>query len=264
MLFFPLQKPLTSSALITTTCHLYARSFFSTLPLTILLILSYHFIRFGALYLPPSWQGAHLQIAMFVLIFMFPLSGALFNAIYEIGMQGRFSYRALVITACQRFLSLIGCLISMLLLPAIVLGICLAIHLFIQKTFPDIPLLIAWQGFTFLIVFTTFIPKLFAPLYILIDRQDIESALNTSTQSVRPHFIRTFCLTLYGIALLYCIARLPILAAFFPNEEGSMKIMLLLESVSQIGLILVVPWFFSLLIMQKQDLAYRKKQKAID
>jgi hypothetical protein len=261
MPFLSLQKPLTTTSLITMTCHLYAKSFFSTLPLNMLLILGYHFIQYGNFYLPPHLQSSHGQIAMFVLILMLPLSAAHVYAIYQIGRQGKFSYRTVAITTCQRFLSLIGCFVSMLLLPAIVLGVCLATHLFIEKTFTEPSLLMTWKGFTFLIVFATFIPKLFAPLLVFIDKQDIELALNTSTQWIKDHFIRTFCLTLYGIVLLYGIARLSILASLFPLAEKGSHYVILLESLSYIGLILVLPWFFALLIMQKQDLEYRKKQK---
>jgi hypothetical protein len=255
---FPLQKPLDSKALISTTCHLYRISVIKVLPISILFLIFYNFIRFGEVLFQghPHW---HLQASMFALLFTLPLMAMIFYTQDDVAKDLPIHYRQYIVRFTLRFLSLMGSLFSMLLFPLFILGICVGIYLYLGYKQAPFWLLLTWKQISYVFVFATVVTKLFAPLAALMDEKDANNAVDFSEQMVKGFYWRTFLQSFYAILLLVFLAYLPLIVQ---SSFIQFKIpFYVYETIGQILLILIGPWAFASILTQKYDLQSRLPMK---
>lgn len=262
MVTFPLKQPLDSKSFISSVCHLYKKSVIKLLPFSILCVAMLGFMRFGNLLLPkhaPLFQ----QLSMFVLILLFPAIGMIFSCLDKIAKQQSFSYGSILLAVAKRFISFMGCLFSMTLLPLIVLALCIGGYLFLSHKLVPYFFLFLWVVISYFLLVATLITKIIAPILVLTDNQDANDAVDTSERLIKGSYFQAFIYTLYAILLLVFLIKLPMIIHFFlPSLTNSLS-PLLLEGFAQVLLILIGPWSFALLLAYKYDLQARHPEASI-
>lgn len=256
----PILKNLDNLSLITHACHLYKASIMRVLPLSILLAIFVIYIRVGAQFFSPQWKHYFLQSAMLVAVILLPLGAMIFKTIENVGKEKHSTYLEIFIVGCQKFISLFGTFISMILFPLIVLGLGIAVYFMLLKFHLPSTILILWKALLFVIVFACFVPKLFAPILVVTDNQDANSALDLSSFLVKNYYLRTFTQGLSAVLLIVLLAKLP---ALYPLIKGVavLQLKLILEGISGVLLALIGPWSFALLLVNQSELQWRKREK---
>ena len=258
---FPLQEAQSNNTLIRHTCRLYRLSLLKVLPVSILMIAIYHLCLFGKNYIPTDTQAKFHQLMMFIALFSLPLFSTIVILMLEIGEQKASSYRNAIHTSLLKFLSLVGCLISMILLPIIVLTIGIICFLLIGRFVPGVPVIVyaileILIGFA---VFLAMVPKIIAPILIFSENKDANAAVDAAEQSIKMAFARTLLWTFYGLGLLGFITILPRIFQHFFNKSSLNS--MIPEAIAEVLLILILPWVIALMVMQAKDLYFRWEQK---
>ncbi len=257
MATFPLNAPLTNDALIRTTCHLYRVSVLKVLPISLLIVLVYDFIRYGAALFPDAYVHLHPEFAIFSAILFLPLSAMLFYLLDIIAKEQPFSYGDGVIVTAKKLLTLIGCFFSMLLFPLFIMGICTGVYVFLGiKNFPQ-GVLFGWLIFSLLVVFAAFVPKLLAPILVMSDDQSANDSVDNSERLVKSHYLRTFVFMLYAVLLLFFLVDLGhLVKAYIPLLRQQSPF--LVQGITQAIWVIIAPWSFALLLTTKYDLQLRE------
>ncbi|OJV89034.1 MAG: hypothetical protein BGO43_01350 [Gammaproteobacteria bacterium 39-13] len=223
------------------------------LPFSILSLVIYDFICFGKMLFPkhvPLFQ----QLSMFAVLLLLPAAAMLFPALDKIAKQQSFSVSDIFLLGASRFLSFMGSILSMVLLPLIILGICIGVYLFLSQKHVTYPYLFGWVMFSYFLILATMITKILAPILVLVDEQDANSSVDESDRLVKGYYFQTFTYVLYAILLLILLARVPqIIYGFFPALTKSIP-SIWLEGLAQILLIIVGPWSFAFLLTHKYNL----------
>lgn len=257
MALLPLSASSGMDELIKTTCKLYRQSLPKTLPITLMLIALFDFVLYGSHLFPKEYVYLHPQIAIFVTVILLTMTGTLFCAIDTIGKELPFSYGKLVVITLQRFLPLAGCFFSMLLLPALIGGVCAGVYFYLGYNNVSQPILFAWLGLSSLILFAVFVPKLFAPILVFIDSFSANDSIDESARLVKGNFARCFELTLFAGLILFFFAIFGhLLLAYVPILKTLPFI--IVEGIGQILLLLNASWAFSLLLTLKYDLQQKR------
>jgi hypothetical protein len=255
MAIFPLKDIQSNDTLIRHTCKLYGLSLLKVLPLSLSVVVIYHLVRFGEIYF-----GQSQQLIMFIAILCLPLFSAMVVLILQVGEEKSLSLKSLFMPPLQRFLSLLACLVSMILVPLIValvgvVGYFLMGHFFTKLPAEVFFLLKILIG---LAVFFVLLPKIFAPILLFSESLEVNTALDTSEELVKMQYARTLIFTLYGLSLLWFIAILPTLFQFYFKKVALSS--LVLELMAEGLLVLILPWVITLFVMQAKDLYLRKTQ----
>src|SRR5258708_4368024 len=95
---------------------LYRKGFSRALPISFVIVAIIYIAQHGQTYMPLQWQHLFKQASAFAVVFIVPLYGALVIVLAQ-------THENVLEAVGSRFLSLFGCLISMLLVPMIVLVI---------------------------------------------------------------------------------------------------------------------------------------------
>ncbi len=258
---FPLQEAQNNNALIRHTCHLYRLSLIRVLPLSLLMIAIYHLLLFGKNYIPALYQARFHQLMMFIVLLALPLFSMIVLLILQIGEQKSPSYLSAIKTSLNKFLSLVGCLISMILLPLIVLTVGIICYFLIGHFFSPLPIIVfaILEAIIGLGIFLALIPKIIAPILLFSEDKDANSAVEAAEQSTKMAFGRTILWMFYGFALLGFIAISPgIFGLLFKKTALNPMI---LEWVAEGVLVIILPWVMALWVMQAKDLYFRWEQK---
>lgn len=256
MATFPFSQAVDDKTFIKTVCHLYRISLIKVMPVGLLLLLIYDFMRFGDVLFPKQYAHLHIQVAAFATLILLPLFGTLICIQDAVGKENPIDYKKLFFYTATRFLSLMGCLFSMLVFPGIVFLICIGGYfLLAMKGFP-ITLILAWSALSGFLVFGAFVTKIVAPILVFVDEQNANDAVENSEQVVKGYYIRTFIFSLYAILLLVFLSKFSYMATgyFHSLKEVSPWV---LEGIAQVLLLIIGPWSFALLLAQKYDLQSR-------
>ncbi|MGD9591954.1 MAG: hypothetical protein AB7V32_05495 [Candidatus Berkiella sp.] len=256
MAHFPLNRIINNDDVIKICCRLYRQSVLKVLPISIALLLLYNFIRFGEYLYPEKYAHLHPQIAIFAVALLLPLIGALFSAIDAIGKTSTLSYSQLAIYTIQRFLPLAGCFFSMLLVPALILGVCAGVYFYLGMIEVNMLILFGWAGISSLIVFASFVPKVFAPILVFSDMLGANESIDESARLVKGNFLRCMLFCLLAGLVLFFFARLGyLITSYFPALKTLPRYMP--EAIAQVLLAIIGPWSFALLLTLKYDLQIR-------
>ncbi len=259
MALIPLKAPLSNDAIITNCCKLYRLSLPKVLALNISLLLVLNFIRFGASLYPAPYAHLHSQIAIFAVVILLILSGTLFCAIDGVAKGMTTSYKNLLYFTLSRFLPFAGCIFSMFLLPALIMGVCVGVYFFLGFRQVNTLYMFSWLCITGLILIAAFIPKLFAPILVFIDNLGANESIDESARLVKGNFFRSFVFCLLAIlVVLFFIMLGKILAVFIPELKAQPQ--MVIESVGQVLLAFIASWSFALLLILKYDLQQRHPQ----
>ncbi len=267
MPLFPLSRPLQGAGLLTCATRLYFKSILQLLPLSILIVGLFYIIRFGQPYVPKQWQHLFSQVAMFACVFTVPLCASLIGIQNRVATEPPAPRLSIFILICRSFLSLFGCLISMLLFPMIILAACFAISFALDfyapflKNLPLLQIQFAWQQLIPIVVFASFVSKIFAPVLVVIQNEDSNTAIDHSEFLVKGYFFRTFIYGLLMVELLNLFSQLPTLMRFYYPDGAKQLLPQALEAIAQGLLILVIPWISAVLLTQCYDLKRRKAVK---
>jgi hypothetical protein len=271
MATFPFPQVVDSKTFIKTVCHLYRISVIKVLPVSILLLLIYDFIRFGSVLFPKQYTHYHLHAACVALLIFLPLIGTLFCIQDAIGKEKPIEYLKLIIFTATRFLSLMGCLFSMLVFPGLIFLICIGVyfglamkgaaiaHVLGWKVFP-VEIILGWKIFSEFAVFAAFVSKILAPILVFTDEQNANDAVDNSEKLIQGYFVRTFIFTLYAFLLLFFLSDFSYLATAYFHSLKHVSSMIL-EGIGQLLLLIIGPWSFALLLTQKYDLQSRVVEK---
>ncbi len=257
MAIFPLEHPLDGMKLIAAACRLYKISLLRLLPLLVLVVFIYHLFRFGDHYLPKAYVNLYHQVSWYVLILWIPMVFSIFSKLDKISRDQSFSGWELCILTAQRFITLMVCLVSILLFPAIILAIGIIVNLVLGKYHAPFLVFMIWNSVLCLLLFAISVNKLFAPILVVTHQQDANNAIDKSTLLVKGFYWRTFGYSLYAILLLVFLCFLPTLFnALLPIKQLPFYIT---EGIGELLLLLIGPWSFALMLTQLQDLISRKK-----
>lgn len=259
MPIFPLSQRLTDSELLKTTCHLYQISLLKVLPLSLLCVAIIQYFRFGKAYLPLLLQPYHQQSAMFLLVMILPLLGAMILVFDKIAKDTSFTVLSIVKETAVRFLSLIGALISMALVPLVVLGICVVSYYAMMYYHVDPRVLFAWLIIAQLLTFMAFVSNLYAPWLILSDKLDANEAQDESQFLVKNNFLRTFTHGLFAVLVIVFLIQLPGLVEYY---FAKMKLPMWGVEIAAGALLMIIgPWSLVFLLTNKYDLQVLKKDR---
>ncbi|MGE3319419.1 MAG: hypothetical protein AB7I18_08975 [Candidatus Berkiella sp.] len=257
MPIFPLSQPLSDRELLKTTCHLYKISLLRVLPFSLLCVAILHYFNYGKAYLPLAWQPYHQQSAMFALIVLLPLLGAMITTIDNLATNKPCTPSVVLKETAIRFLSLLGGLVSIALIPMIVLGVCFAAYYGLIIYDANFNVLFAWLFFTLFLVFTTIVSNIYVPWLIFSDDLDANAAQDTSSFLVKGYFLRTFSHSLFAILLIIFLMKLPGLFSYY---FASLNIPALAIELGSLALLMLIgPWSLVFLLTNKYDLQVRKQ-----
>lgn len=257
MPIFPFSQRLTDSGLLKATCHLYRISLLKVLPLSLLCVAIILYFRFGKAYLPSVVQSYHQESAMFLLVLTLPLLSAMIILIDKIATSASFTMLSIVKETALRFLSVIGALISMALLPLITLGVCVAAYYGMMYYHVDPRLMFAWLMFTLLLTFMALVSNLYAPWLILSDKLDANEAQDNSQFLTKNNFLRTFSHGLFSVLVIILLMQLPgLIDYYFAKMKPPMWGV---ELVADVLLMIIGPWSLVFLLANKYDLQIQKK-----
>lgn len=257
---FPIKQAEPNDQLIKTACRLYRQSLLAVLPLSLLAVVIYYAICFGDQYLPQQWMAYYKQLAMFASLVLLPLLAMMVSIMDHTGKGLSFSYGSIIGFTLQRFLSLLGALLSLLLLPLIILACGIALYLFlgIQKT-PEIVLFIV-RIFILLAIFATLMTKIFAPILVITHEQDANNAIEYSSKLVKGSYWRTLIFTLYAILWIAFLVALPRLSYYYFPAYVQKFPFWQLQAAGLFLLALLGPWSLSFMIAQQYNLQAKQGQ----
>lgn len=247
-----------TDGLIKNTCRLYRLSLWRILPFSTLIVALYHLIIFGQSYIPAPWLKYYKQSAMFGLIIIFCLMAMIFKTLDAIAKQAPLPLGALIHFTFTRFLSLLGAIISLLLLPAILLALGVAIYLFLGIQQVPALALLGWQCLVVGTIFASLVPKILAPILVISDEQEANAAVENSPRLVKHFYWRTLMLTLYSYLLWVFLIQLPSLITYYFPQLAQQISPLILQISADVLLVVIGPWSFACLLMQKYDLQIQK------
>lgn len=257
---YPIQRPLDDKALIHYICNLYKKSVLPLLPFTILIVVMFHFVVLGQHFFAPEKRSLHMQIAMFLIVLMPFIVAAMVTVVHHIATARGYSYPLVSYHVFARVLSLFGSLISIALLPLIVLGLCVAIHLALGIY--NAPL---WSLFIFdqlipIFVFAILVSRLFAPILVNTQNLDANLSVDESINLVKGYYWRTFIFTLFAFLLIVFLAKIPSLMIYYVPQTIALNEQIR-QIIADVLLVLFMPWSVTCLIMQLEDLQIRRKAK---
>jgi len=261
MPIFPLAQPLSDRDLLKTTCHLYKISLLRVLPYSFLCVAILHFFNYGKAYLPLAWQPYHQQSAMFALIALLPILGAMITTIDHIATDKPATPSVVLKETALRFLPLLGALVSIALLPMILIGVCFAAYYGLIYYHVNFNILFAWLCFTMLLIFTVMVSNIFVPWLIFSDDLDANAAQDKSRFLVKGYFLRTLTHSLFAVLIIIFLLKLPGLFSYY---FAGMKIPVIgIEFIAEAILMLIGPWSLVFLLSNKYDLQARKKESVV-
>lgn len=257
---YPIQRPLDDHALIGYICNLYKKSIVPLLPFTILMVVLYHFMILGQPLLPPAYRPIHMQLAMFMLVLMLPLFCAMVTLVHHIATARGYRYKLIAYHIAARLLSLFGCILSIILLPLIVLGLCFAVYFAMGMYKAPF-----WSMFVFyqlipIFVFAIFVSRVFAPILVYTQNLDANLSIDESVHLVKGYYWRTFIFTLFSFLILVLLAKIPDMMVYYLPQSNAISLQMR-QLIADILLIIFAPWTISSLIMQLEDLQIRRKEK---
>lgn len=268
-------KPMSDHMLFSTTCKLYYKSLKSTLPVSFIAVFIF-VVLFHLNALFPKLQNIAMrgpgglgigELAMISAILLLPWLGVIWLIQIQYVAKKPISYPHLFSVAYQRLLALLGCLISLCLLPAIVLGVLIVSHILFlawAKTgspqwfaLLNNPLHLLMQKIALgLLLLAILSNKLFAPLLVFSDELNAESAIELSPVLVKHHAIKTYFYHLYGIAIIVLAYALPQIIQYFAPQLKWPPIITLGISIVLVALLL--PWTLSFWLVRSWDLKARQ------
>lgn len=225
------------------------------MPFMLIILALYHYTIVERL-LPEHVTTLKINLNMFLLILILPIKGAMITLVYYKAISKQTSYKQVIYLGFARLLSLLGCLLSMILLPLIVLGLGMVIYLIMG--FYNAPF---WSLFLFLkiiplLVFAVILPKIFAPFLVYTHNQGASESIEVSTTLVKGFYRRTFIFTLFAILLIEFLYKLVYLP-YWPGIEGLSDA--IKQGIAYALILLIGPWSLACMIMQLADLQFRKK-----
>lgn len=262
MPIFPVAQPLDDHELLKTTCHLYKITLLRVLPFSFLCVAILYYFNYGKALLPLAWQHYHQQSAMFALIALLPIIGAMITTVDHFATDKSCAPSVVLKDTAIRFLSLLGALVSMAFVPMILLGVCAAAYYALIYYHANFNVLFAWLFLTQFLIYAAIVSNIYVPWLIFSDDLDANAAQDKSSFLVKGYFFKTFSHGLFSILLIIFLLKLPGLVNYY---FAGLKIPVLqIELVSKALLMLLGPWSLVFLLTNKYDLQARKKDVNTD
>lgn len=251
-----LQKPNHSDQLLKFSVSSYGALLKHTLPISALLILMGIAVICGPGMLPTAYQE-HAELgAMFVVIAMLPVIGTLLTVIRHRLENQSYGIISLFIYACQRFISLIGAMVSMCLLPLIILFVSIGAYfaLLSMKTHPFVLFIAPSVMYALLIL--SLIRKWFAVSLVFTEKCDANAAVETSEQMTRGFYWRTCLYVVFALCIFLLIFNIPQMSHYYVPASRAISAVWF-EGTQGLLLFLVIPWAAALWIFHERDLWHR-------
>lgn len=254
---FP-QQPLTNTALIKLSLVWYKQSFVALLPVAAIIGLLHGLFILDKILvtniIEESTQELVKLVLMLGLISAFLLTGMMLKIAFSKISNEAINYLDEFLYLINKIPSLIGVFLLAIFLPAIVFT--LGVIGFFALSHFNTPFIIIglWWLFILIVLFASVVSKIFAPLFVIIDGSYANEAVSDSVSLVKGNYWRTFLYLTSAIVLLGIVILFP---AYIGPMNTTNKI--ILQIVSDLFLVVTLPYIVSLWIVNKMDLALRKK-----
>lgn len=249
----PLLHPLSDKGLFQATHRLFRESLVKVLPINIVIAL---IIYIATADLPPLTTHQN-KIAMGLFFLLIPLFGTMI-AILDNQAKGRANdYSSVFNQVFKTFLMYIEGLISILLFPMIIIGLCVIVYFGLLYYRVHYNILFAWKLLSALIIFSIIFRQVFVPSLIIGDNIDPNSAQNHSISLAKLKLRRTFIACCLAFLLITLLSKAPGLASYyFPFLK---KMGMIAPLVITFLLVFFWSWPIAFILIQQYDLQSRKK-----
>lgn len=251
----PLKHPLSEKGLFQATQKLYRETLKKVLPINLLIAL---IIYFASRELPfiSTYQN---KIAVGLLVLLLPLFILMITMLDNHAKAKPYTYQTAIKMTLQKFLNVAGALISMLLFPMIVLGLCLLIYFSLIYRHAHVNALFTWRIIAFFVLFSVVFRDLFAPSLVIGENSDPNFAEDQSEALANLKLFRTFIACLLAcLIMIFIVQSTEILSFYIPLLKK-------LDSVGSLIITLIFATFWSwpvaFILVQQYDLQCRKKEK---
>lgn len=251
-----IRQPQTGPSLLKMSFEAYFNTLYKNLLLSALITLLVFFSFYVPLLVPIQHKGNATTIAMLALIAIIPLLSMMVMIINNNLEAKPAHYGTLLVYSLQRFLSIMGCVVSSSLLPLIIVLLCIITYFFLLSVQTPLIILFLTPSITYLLVALSIVPKLFSVILTLTENMDTNTALETSSAMVKGFFGRSFFYFLFALSVIVFTANIPKMVLFYFPSETNLPGWASF-SLSTISILIVAPWIVSLWVVHQKDLYLR-------
>lgn len=235
-------------------CSLPKTAFISTL-----VIILGVFMAVAPQLAPPVYQSKASLAAMFAAIAMLPLLGIIIMLINNYIVQKPASLISLFLYSLERFISLIGSIVSASVLPLLIIMACILLFFAINLPalkLPTLPLLISFlaPNIMYTLVLLALIPKIFAFVMVFTERLDANESIETSEMMVKGFYWRSFLYTVLVLVKILFIINIPEMAHYYFPAFNHLLPNWSFGVIQAILLLFTIPWIIALWVCHQKDL----------
>ena len=256
-----IDRPQNGSTLLKLSFGIYLATLRKTLPLSALIILLFATIAYGPQFAPAQFTESANLIAMFLFIAIVPIVSMIMMIIHDYFTDESTGFKSLFIHSTQRFLSVMGCLISSILWPLIIILVSIAVYFALISMPAPLLVLFLAPSALYLLIILSVIPKLFSFVLILTEKLDTNTAIETSETMVKGFFWRSVLYTLLALIVILFIVNIPSMIQFYVSG-GTILPTWALQLISASLLFMAIPWVASLWVVHQRDLYLRYQASA--
>lgn len=208
---------------------------------------------------PPAYQSKVSLAAMFAAIAMLPLLGMVIMLINNYISQKAASLISLFLYSLERFISLIGSIVSASVLPLIIMMICILLFFAINLPalkLPALPLMISFlaPSIMYTLVVLSLVPKIFAFVMVFTEKLDANESIETSESMVKGFYWRSFLYTVVAIVKILFIVNIPEMAHYYLPATSHLLPSWGLLAIQASLLLFTIPWIIALWVCHQKDL----------
>lgn len=249
----PLLHPLSDKGLFQATYRLFRESLVKVLPINIAIAL---IIYIGTTDLPP-FTTHQSKIAMGLFFLLIPLFATMIAILDNQAKGSANNYSSVLSQVFKSFLMYIEGLISILLFPMIIIGLCVIVYFGLLYYRVHYNVLFAWKLLSALIIFGIIFRQVFVPSLIIGDNVEPNSAQNDSISLAKLKLRRTFIACFFAFLVIAFLSKAPGLASYyFPFLK---KMGIIAPLLISFLLVFFWSWPIAFILIQQYDLQCRKK-----
>ncbi|MCS5708041.1 hypothetical protein CC99x_003895 [Candidatus Berkiella cookevillensis] len=208
---------------------------------------------------PPAYQSKASLAVMFTAIAILPLLGMIVMLINNHMVQKPASLISLFLYSLERFISLIGSIVSASVLPLLIIMGCILLFFAINLPalkLPTLPLLISFlaPSIMYTLVLLALIPKIFAFVMVFTERLDANESIETSEMMVKGFYWRSFLYTVVAFVKILFIANIPEMAHYYFPVTSQLLPNWSFWVIQAILLLFTIPWVIALWVCHQKDL----------
>ena len=208
---------------------------------------------------PPAYQSKASLVAMFAAIAMLPLLGVIVMLIHNHVTQKPASLISLFLYSLERFISLIGSIVSASVLPLLIIMGCILLFFAINLPalkLPTLPLLLSFlaPSIMYTLVLLALIPKIFSFVMVFTERLDANESIEISEMMVKGFYWRSFLYTVVALVTILFIVNIPEMAHYYGPATSQSLPNWSFSAIQAILLLFTIPWVIALWICHQKDL----------